>query len=165
MKIKKLPYWSDLAQELLYKYAGDEGGFFVSVKKCYRQDTNWGGNNMGAKKDNNLITKKWTNANGNGNGNGNGHHPSIEYSTSAPNEKSYLSVGDTWTVTTDRVIRSFKVLAIEDIIIPAGKYRCFKIMEEIKNSGVKNHYWFASSIGLVKCEMRRMTAVLQNYSV
>ncbi len=118
---------------------------------------------MGDKKDNNLIIKKWTN--GNGSGNGNGHHPSIEYSTSAPNDKSYLSVGDTWTVTTDRVISSFKVLAIEDIIIPAGKYRCFKIMEEMKNSGVKNHYWFASSIGLVKCEMRRMTAVLQNYSV
>jgi hypothetical protein len=123
------------------------------------------GNNMDNKKDNSLIIKKWTNANGNGSGNGNGHHPSIEYSTSTLNEKSCFSVGDTWTAATDRVISSFKVLAIEDIIIPAGKYRCFKIVEEIKNSGIKNYYWFASSIGLVKCEIHRMTAVLQNYSV
>lgn len=125
-------------------------------------------------KKNNIIVKKWTNINGNGNGNGNGHnsnghngnghHPAITYKTSSVSEKPYFTIGDTWSTTTDGIVSSFRVLAIEDIIIPAGKYKCFKISEEINSSGIKNYYWFATNVGLIKCEIGRVTAVLQNYT-
>lgn len=115
-------------------------------------------------KKNNIIVKKWTNMNGNGNGNGNGHHPAITYKTSSVSEKPYFSIGDTWTTTTDGIVSSFRVLSIEDIVIPAGNYKCFKISEEINGSGIKNYYWFATNVGLIKCEIGMMTAVLQNYS-
>lgn len=124
------------------------------------------------KKRDNLILKKWINANGNGNGNGNDnshdhHHDRgsfIIYKSFHAGEKPHFSVGDSWTVSIEGVISSFKVVAIEDIIIPAGKYKCFKISEEINGFGAKNYYWFASNVGLIKCEIGRVTVVLQNYS-
>lgn len=117
---------------------------------------------MNGKKYTNLIIKEWTTAIGSGNGRN--HHPFITYSESAPNEKPCFSVGETWTIATDKGISLFRVIATEDVTIPAGRHKCFKIVEEIKNSGIKNYYWFASSIGLVKCETHRMTAVLQSCS-
>ncbi|OGW49786.1 MAG: hypothetical protein A2Z50_06435 [Nitrospirae bacterium RBG_19FT_COMBO_42_15] len=123
--------------------------------------------NMENKEHEKTILKKWTKVNGNGNdGNGDASfHPStIVYKTIKASERLSFSIGDTWTEIIDGIVCFYKVQLIEDIIIPAGKYRCFKVSEEM-DGGIRNHYWFASNVGIVKWEVGEIKGVLQNCSM
>ncbi|MBI5044168.1 MAG: hypothetical protein HZC10_10165 [Nitrospirae bacterium] len=116
------------------------------------------------KKEEKTILKKWSKVNGNGNnGNGdNNFHPStIMYKTPQTRAKLSFSIGDTWTEIIDGMACFFKVLSIEDVIIPAGKYRCYNVSEELEG-GVRNFYWFASNVGLVKWQVGEIKGVLQD---
>ncbi len=117
------------------------------------------------KKEEKTILKKWAKVNGNGNnGNGdNNFHSStiMMYKTPRSGAKLSFSIGDTWTEIIDGIACLYKVLSTEDVIIPAGKYRCFKVSEEIEG-GIRNHYWFASSVGLVKWQVGEIKGVLQD---
>ena len=120
--------------------------------------------NMEKKESEKTILKKWTKVNGNGN-NGNGDsnfHPStIMYRTTKASDRLSFSIGDTWIEIIDGTACSYKVLSSEDIIIPAGKYRCFKVSEEVEG-GMRNHYWFASNVGIVKWEVGKLKGVLHD---
>ncbi len=109
-------------------------------------------------KGNNLILKKWTNKD---DGNEPNDNPPIMYKTPLVSNSPAFSVGDTWTVTADRITYKYKVMAVEHLVLPIGEYRCFKIREEL--NGINNHYWFAPNVGLVKCSIGRGTAVLEDY--
>lgn len=125
--------------------------------------------NMENKESEKTILKKWTKVNGNDNGNnGNGDssfQPStIVYKTIKASDRLTFSIGDTWTEIIDGIVCFYKVLSLEYIIIPSGKFRCFKVSEEIEG-GIRNNYWFASSVGLVKWEVGEIKGVLQDCSL
>ncbi len=111
-------------------------------------------------KGNNLILKKWTNKYDDHELNDN--PPIIMYKTSRVSNTPPFSVGDAWTVAAEGITCKYKVMAVEDLVLPIGEYRCFRIREEL--NGIKNYYWFAPNVGLVKCSIGRVTAVLEEYS-
>ncbi len=71
-----------------------------------------------------------------------------------------FSIGDNWTEKAGKKIYFYKVAAIEDIVTPSGVYRCYKITEETEG-GVKNYYWFAPDIGLVKWKIGKNKGILK----
>lgn len=109
-------------------------------------------------KGNNLILKKWTKKNDDRELNDN---PPIVYKTAPASNSPAFSVGEAWTVAAEGVARKYKVMALEDLVLPIGEYRCFRIREELNS--IKNYYWFAPNVGLVKCSIGRATAVLTEF--
>lgn len=123
--------------------------------------------NMKNKESEKTILKKWTKVNGNGNigdGDSSFQPSTIVYETIKASDRLTFSIGDTWTEIIDGIVCFYKVLSLEYIIIPSGKFRCFKVSEEIEG-GIRNNYWFASSVGLVKWEVGEIKGVLQDCSL
>ncbi|MBI5180313.1 MAG: hypothetical protein HZA05_02790 [Nitrospirae bacterium] len=115
----------------------------------------------GEKEDEKLLFKQWARINGNGsNENNDPDFSPLAYKTSQVGRKIPFSIGDIWTERLGKKVYSYKVISLEDIIIPAGAYRCCKIVEEMDNY-MKNYYWFAPDVGLVKWEMAGIKGVLQ----
>lgn len=113
------------------------------------------------REDKKMLVKQWVKINGNGNnGNNNPDFSPIVYKTSQVGRKIPFSIGDNWIERIGKKVYSYNVVAIEDIIIPAGVYKCYKVAEEM-DSAVKNYYWFAPEVGLVKWEMAGIKGVLQ----
>lgn len=110
-------------------------------------------------KGNNLILKKWINKHDGDEPNDN---PPIMYKALRVSNIPPFSVGDAWTVAAEGIIYKYKVMAVERLVLPIGEYRCFRIREEL--NGIKNYYWFAPNVGLVKCSIGGATAVLEEYS-
>ncbi len=116
------------------------------------------------KKDEKIFLKRWKRVNGNGsNGSGNNslHLSPVVYQTSQIGEKVAFSIGHSWAERIEKKLYSYKVVAAEDVIIPAGVYKCYKVMEEAEY-GIKNFYWFSSNVGLVKWEMGNIKGILQD---
>lgn len=115
-------------------------------------------NNNGSKS---MFIKRWERVNSSGsNGNSNPYSSAIVYNTSQVGEKIPFSIGDNWIERIGKMIHSYKVAALEDIIIPAGVYKCYRVIEELEN-GAKNYYWFAPDVGLVKWEIGEIKGILQ----
>lgn len=119
---------------------------------------------LGKKEDKNPPLKRWASMGsiGNDNNNGNVHHFSVIKFPQIGKGLSFV-VGDNWTERIAGEVALFKVMSVEDIIIPAGRYRCFKICEEIKGCK-KSYYWFAPDIGLVKFDIDGIKGALQSFS-
>jgi len=115
------------------------------------------------KKDEKIFLKRWKRVNGNGsNGSGNNslHLSPVVYQTSQIGEKVSFSIGHSWAERIEKKLYSYKVVAAEDVIIPAGVYKCYKVIEEVED-GIKNYYWFAPAIGLIKWEIGKIKGILQ----
>ncbi len=109
-----------------------------------------------------MLVKQWARINGNGNnGDNNPDYSPVVYQTGQVGRKIPFSIGDIWTERLGKNVYSYKVISMEDIIIPAGVYRCCKIVEEMDNY-IKNYYWFAPNVGLVKWEMAGIKGVLKS---
>lgn len=119
---------------------------------------------LGKKEDKKPPLKRWASMGsiGNDNDNGNVHHFAVIKFPQIAKGASF-SVGDCWPVNIEGVASFYKVLSVEDIIIPAGRYRCFKICEEIEGCK-KSYYWFAPDVGLVKFEIDGIKGALQGFS-
>lgn len=75
--------------------------------------------------------------------------------------KTHLfSIGDSWTEEVEDKPYFYKVAAIEDIAISSEVYRCYKVTEE-GEGGLKNYYWFAPDIGLVKWKIGKAKGILK----
>ncbi|MEK6679944.1 MAG: hypothetical protein AABY39_11065 [Nitrospirota bacterium] len=76
--------------------------------------------------------------------------------------KTHLfSIGDIWTEEAEDKPYFYKVAAIEDIAISSEVYRCYKVIEQAEG-GLKNYYWFAPEIGLVKWKIGKIKGILQD---
>ncbi len=106
--------------------------------------------------------KRWASLNSNGNDSDNAHNFSVVKMHQIGKGVSF-SVGDCWPAVIDGIVSFYKVLSVEDIIIPAGRYKCFNLCEEMKD-GKKNYYWFAPDIGLVKFDIDGIKGALQGFS-
>lgn len=114
------------------------------------------------KEGNKSVHKRWTSIDSKDNDSNNAHHFSV---IKLPQIGKGLSfdVGDCWPANINGVASLYRVISVEDIIIPAGRYRCYKISEEMKGRGM-NFYWFASEIGLIKWEIEGAKGVLKDLS-
>ncbi len=117
----------------------------------------------GEKEDERLLLKKWARLNGNGSAaHNNNYQPSpIIYKTEPIGKRLCFSIGDNWAERIGKKVYSYKIISVEDIIIPAGVYKCYKVIEELKG-GADNYYWFAPDVGLVKWEVGEIKGVLQD---
>ncbi|MFZ3063823.1 MAG: hypothetical protein WA277_00875 [Nitrospirota bacterium] len=117
---------------------------------------------MERKENKKILIKEWARINSNGNNvNNNPDFSPVVYKTSQVGRKIPFSIGDNWVERIEKKVYSYKVVSAEDIIIPAGVYKCYKVIEEIDNE-IKNCYWFAPFIGLVKWEIGNIKGVLNN---
>lgn len=110
------------------------------------------------------VFKRWSSigSNFNDDDSDNAHHFSVIKFPQIGKGASF-SVGDCWPVNIDGEASFYKVISVEDIIIPAGRYRCYKVSEEMKGRGM-NYYWFASDVGLVKFDIAGIKGALQGFS-
>lgn len=113
------------------------------------------------KGDRGMIIKKWERVNDNGN-NGNNSHQflPIVYKTDQTGRGISFSIGDNWAERIGKKVHLYNVVAAEDIIIPAGAYKCYKVIENVDGMA-KNYYWFAPDVGLVKWEIGKIKGILQ----
>jgi hypothetical protein len=117
---------------------------------------------MEKKENKKMLVKQWARINGNGsNGNNDSDFSPVAYKTSQVGKKIPFSIGDNWAERIGKKVYLYKVISMEDIIIPAGVYRCCKIVEEMDNY-IKNYYWFAPDVGLVKWEIGNIKGILQD---
>ncbi len=108
--------------------------------------------------------KRWASigSNGNDNNNDNAHHFSVIKFPQIGKGFSFV-VGDNWTEIVAGVVALYKVISVEDVIIPAGRYRCFKICEETEGCK-KGYYWFTPDVGLVKFDIAGIKGAFQGFS-
>lgn len=113
------------------------------------------------KGDRNMLIKRWERVNGNGNNGNNSHQFSpIVYKTGQTGRGISFSIGDSWIERIGKKVHSYNVVASEDIIIPAGVYKCYKVIEDVDDV-IKNYYWFTPDVGLVKWEIGKIKGILQ----
>jgi len=119
---------------------------------------------MGKKESKKPVFKRWSNigSNGDNNDSDNAHYFSVIKFPHIGKGASF-SVGDCWPINIDGEASFYKVISVEDIIIPAGRYRCYKVSEEMKGRGI-NYYWFAPDVGLVKFDIAGIKGALQSFS-
>ena len=121
---------------------------------------------MEKKENKKMLVKQWaridSNSSNGDNGKGNNHNylSPIVYKTNQVAKKLFFNIGSAWVERIGKNAYSYNVIAVEDIIIPAGVYKCYKVVEEV-DSAVKNYYWFAPDVGLVKWEITGIKGVLQ----
>ncbi len=108
--------------------------------------------------------KRWTSmgSNGNNNNNDNEHNFSVLKFPQIGKGLSFV-VGDSWTAFIEGGNALYKVISVEDVIIPAGRYRCFKICEEMEGCK-KSYYWFTPDVGLVKFDIAGIKGAFQGFS-
>jgi hypothetical protein len=108
-----------------------------------------------------MLVKEWARINSSSNNeNNNLSFSPIVYKTDQTGRGISFSIGDSWIERIEKKVHSYKVVASEDIIIPAGVYKCYKVIEEVED-GIKNYYWFAPAIGLIKWEIGNIKGILQ----
>lgn len=113
------------------------------------------------KENKKMLVKEWARINSSGNNeNNNLSFSPIVYTTGQTGRGISFSIGDSWVERIGKKIHSYNVIASEDIIIPAGVYKCYKVIEEVED-GIKNYYWFAPAIGLIKWEIGSIKGILQ----
>ncbi|MBI5043907.1 MAG: hypothetical protein HZC10_08825 [Nitrospirae bacterium] len=119
---------------------------------------------MEKKESRKSVLKRWASLNNNDNNNDsdNAHHFSVIKFPQIGKGLSFV-VGDNWTEIIGSVIALYKVISVEDVIIPAGRYRCFKICEEIEGCK-KSYFWFTPDVGLVKFDIAGIKGALQSFS-
>jgi hypothetical protein len=116
---------------------------------------------MKRKENKNIFYKKWAEINNNASADNDerGFSPKM-YKTEEIGKTPLFSIGDNWTEKAGKKVYFYKVAAIEDIAICSEAYRCYKVIEETEG-GVKNYYWFAPDIGLVKWKIGKTKGILK----
>ena len=116
------------------------------------------------KKGSASVLKRWASmdSKNNDNDSNNAHHFSVIKFPHIGKGASF-SIGDCWPINIDGEASFYKVISVEDIIIPAGRYRCYKVSEEMKGRGI-NYYWFAPDVGLVKFDIAGIKGAFQGFS-
>lgn len=119
---------------------------------------------IGKKEGKKPVFKRWSSrgSNGDNNDSDNAHLFSVIKFPHIGKGASF-SVGDCWPVNIDGEASFYKVISVEDIIIPAGRYRCYKVSEEMKGRGM-NYYWFTPDVGLVKFDIAGIKGAFQGFS-
>ncbi|WP_036535209.1 hypothetical protein [Neosynechococcus sphagnicola] len=71
--------------------------------------------------------------------------------------KNPLVPGTTWDwkgtgIVGEDISETSKVIALEDVVVPAGKYQAMKVITNVNQTGspVTKTYWYANHVGLVK---------------
>ena len=113
------------------------------------------------KENKKMLVKEWARINSSSNNeNNNLSFSPIVYTTGQTGRKISFSIGDSWIERIGKKVHSYNVVASEDIIIPAGVYKCYKVIEDVDDV-VKNYYWFTPDVGLVKWEIGKIKGILQ----
>lgn len=116
---------------------------------------------MKKKEGKNIFHKKWAEINSNDNVDNDERVFSPKMHKIEEIGKTHLfSIGDIWTEEVEDKSYFYKVAAIEDIAISSGVYKCYKVIEETEG-GLKNYYWFAPDIGLVKWKIGKTKGILK----
>ena len=116
---------------------------------------------MKKKEGKNIFHKKWAEINNNDSAdNDERGFLSKMHKIEEIGKMSLFSIGDNWTEKTGKKVYFYKVAAIEDIAISSEVYRCYKVIEDAEG-GLKNYYWFAPDIGLVKWKIGKAKGILK----
>ena len=116
---------------------------------------------MKKKEGKNIFHKKWAEINNNDSVDNDERVFSPKMHKIEEIGKTHLfSIGDIWTEEAEDKPYFYKVAAIEDIAISSEVYRCCKVIEQAEG-GLKNYYWFAPEIGLVKWKIGKNKGILK----
>jgi len=97
--------------------------------------------------------------------------PSLKPGDKLEDIKMTITISIGLKMTTDIVITDRSCVAIEDVTVPAGTFKCHKITETSsttfmrKNSVVKTSTWYAPGVGMVKSESYDSNGKLQSSQV
>ncbi len=118
---------------------------------------------MEKKENKNIFHKKWAEINSNDNiDNEESSYLPLMYKTEQIGKTSLFSIGDNWTEKAGNKVYFYKVAAMEDIAVSSEVYRCYKVIEETED-GLKNYYWFAPDIGVVKWKIGKTKGILKKF--